>query len=94
MISCRNYDKRKFKRWPNVSGKYTCTRLKHADDSTGFYMNANKRKQLPLEYSFPRETVNTIMIFYENMQAMVCSLNSDIYFSDIVAGVLQRVHVF
>ena len=36
-----------------------------------------------------KETVTIIMILYKNMKVMVCSLDGDINYFDIVAGVLQ-----
>ena len=46
-------------------------------------------KQIILAYSLPKETVTAIMTLYKNMKAMVCSLDEDTDFFEIVTGVLQ-----
>ena len=45
-------------------------------------------EQILLAFSFPKVTVTTIMILYENMKAMVCSHDGDTDF-DIVTGILR-----
>ena len=46
-------------------------------------------EQMLQAYGFSKETVTTIMMFYKNMKAIICSLDGDTDFFDIVIGVLQ-----
>ena len=45
-------------------------------------------EQILLTYSIPKETVSAIMILYRNTKVKVSSLDGDIDYYDIVAGVL------
>ena len=46
-------------------------------------------KQICQVYGLPKETVTAIMMLYRNPKVKVRSLDGDIDFFDIVAGVLQ-----
>ena len=46
-------------------------------------------EQILLAYGLPKETVSAIMVLYKNMKAMVCSLDSDTKFFNIVLEFLQ-----
>ena len=46
-------------------------------------------EQILQAYGLPKETVATIMMFYQNTKVKVHSPDGDIDFYDIVAGVLQ-----
>ena len=45
-------------------------------------------KQILLAYGLPKENVTAIMVLYENMKAIVHSLDGDTDFLDMVIGVL------
>ena len=47
-------------------------------------------EQILLNYSLPKETVAAIMMLYKNSKVKVFSLDGNIEFFDIVAGVLQE----
>ena len=60
------------------------------DFSKPFYsIHRGKIEQILLAYSFTKETVTTLMMFYKNTNAIVCSPNGDTDFFNIVAGILQ-----
>ena len=44
--------------------------------------------QIVSEYGFPKETVNTKIMFYKNTKAMVRLLDGDTNYFGIVTGVL------
>ena len=48
-----------------------------------------KMEQILVPYSLPKETVTAIMMLYKNTKVKVRSLEGDIDYFDIVAGVLQ-----
>ena len=47
-------------------------------------------KQTLLANGLPKETVVAIIMLNEKIKAMVCSLDGDTNFFDIVAGLLQQ----
>ena len=52
-------------------------------------IHRGKMKQILLAYGVPKETATVIMMLYKNTKAIVCSLNGDTDFFNIVTGVLQ-----
>ena len=46
-------------------------------------------EQILLAYGLPKETVTAIMMLYRNTKVIVCSLDRDTDYFDIVAGFLQ-----
>ena len=50
-------------------------------------IHKGKMEQIFLAYSLSKEIVTTIMMFYKNMEAMVCLCDDDTSFFDIVARV-------
>ena len=52
-------------------------------------IHRGKMKEILLAYGIPKETVDAIMILYQNTRSMVRSPDGDTDFFDITAGVLQ-----
>ena len=60
------------------------------DFSQIFYsIHTGKMEQILLAYCLPKETVITIMVLYQNMNAMVHLLDGDTHFFDTIVEVLQ-----
>ena len=52
-------------------------------------IHRGKMKEILSAYGIPKETVDAIMIMYQDTRSMVCSPDGDTDFFDISAGVLQ-----
>ena len=50
-------------------------------------------EQIFLASGFPKEILSAIIMLYKDTKAMVCSLDSNTNFFDIVTGVLQREYI-
>ena len=50
-------------------------------------IHREKREQIQLAYGLSNETVTVIMMLYKNTKAIVCSLDGDTNFFDIVIDI-------
>ena len=77
---------KKISKQHNVTSKFLFVDFSKTFDS----INRGKMEQILLVYGLPKETVTNLMMLYKNMKAIVCSLDGDTHFFDIVAGILQE----